>query len=51
VDEVETTERTWGQDVASVLNSFSVNPAVGLDSAVEQVTSAIDAKRQFEHPQ
>ena len=30
---VETTKRTWGQDVASVLQSFSVDPAVGLNSA------------------
>jgi Ca2+-transporting ATPase len=33
VDNVETTEQRWGQDVASVLNSFSVDPAVGLDFA------------------
>ncbi len=33
VDDVESAERRWSQDVASVLNSFSVNPAVGLDSA------------------
>ncbi len=33
MDGVETTERAWGQDVASVLKSFSVDPAVGLDSA------------------
>ena len=30
---VETTKQTWGQDVASVLKSFSADPAVGLDSA------------------
>ena len=33
MDELETTDRAWGQDVASVLKSFSVDPAVGLDSA------------------
>jgi len=33
VDGLETAERAWGQDVASVLKSFSVDPAVGLDSA------------------
>ena len=30
---MESTERTWSQDFAAVLNSLSVDPAVGLDSA------------------
>ena len=33
MDGVETTERTWGQDVAAVLKSFAVDPALGLDAA------------------
>jgi Ca2+-transporting ATPase len=33
VDIVETTERAWSQNAASLLTSLSVDPAVGLDSA------------------